>query len=180
MKGIKWSKALNPVQQNFLRTDKKKPAIWLISFSPLNIISTMIMPESRRLLCKSGLQDTGTRNARNCMNQPFPTQISNFHSHLFLQMLSFWTSIKTLILFHKELTTLTLYQTTKFRLVKIENICRWHNKCVRKIEIAVGKGRKHCGKRRKCWLPAFSPFPSMFSKGFLYRVVKSWDCMVKR
>ena len=22
---------------------------------------------------------------------------------------------------------------------------------------------KHCGKRRKCWLPAFSPFPSMFS-----------------
>ena len=27
-----------------------------------------------------------------------------------------------------------------------------------------GKGRKHCGKRRKCWLPAFSPFPTMFSK----------------
>ena len=26
------------------------------------------------------------------------------------------------------------------------------------------KGRKHCGKRRKCWLPAFSPFPTMFSK----------------
>ena len=23
--------------------------------------------------------------------------------------------------------------------------------------------RKHCGKRRKCWLPAFSPFPTMFS-----------------
>ena len=23
--------------------------------------------------------------------------------------------------------------------------------------------RKHCGKRRKCWLPAFSPFPKMFS-----------------
>ena len=21
---------------------------------------------------------------------------------------------------------------------------------------------KHCGKRRKCWLPAFSPFPTMF------------------
>ena len=26
---------------------------------------------------------------------------------------------------------------------------------------------------------AFSPFPTMFSKGFLYRVVKSWDCVVK-
>ena len=23
--------------------------------------------------------------------------------------------------------------------------------------------RKYCGKRRKCWLPAFSPFPTMFS-----------------
>ena len=22
---------------------------------------------------------------------------------------------------------------------------------------------KHCGKRRKCWWPAFSPFPTMFS-----------------
>ena len=22
---------------------------------------------------------------------------------------------------------------------------------------------KHCGKRRKCWSPAFSPFPTMFS-----------------
>ena len=25
------------------------------------------------------------------------------------------------------------------------------------------------GKRRKCWLPAFSPFPTMFSKGFFPR-----------
>ena len=23
--------------------------------------------------------------------------------------------------------------------------------------------RKHCGKRRKCWLPTFSPFPTIFS-----------------
>ena len=22
---------------------------------------------------------------------------------------------------------------------------------------------KHCGKRRKCWQPAFSPFPTLFS-----------------
>ena len=28
------------------------------------------------------------------------------------------------------------------------------------------------------WLPAFSPFPTMFSKGFLYRVIKSWVCVV--
>ena len=29
-------------------------------------------------------------------------------------------------------------------------------------------GRKHCGKRRKCWLPAFSPFPTMFFRRFLF------------
>ena len=34
------------------------------------------------------------------------------------------------------------------------------------------KGRKHCGKSRKCWLRAFSPFPTKFSKGFFFRVVK--------
>ena len=38
------------------------------------------------------------------------------------------------------------------------------NKCGRKIEICFRKGRKHCGKRWKCWLSAFSPFPIMFSK----------------
>ena len=26
---------------------------------------------------------------------------------------------------------------------------------------------KNFGKRRKCWLPAFSPFPTMFSEGFV-------------
>ena len=29
--------------------------------------------------------------------------------------------------------------------------------------------KKHCGKRRKCCLPAFSPFPTMFSKGLILR-----------
>ena len=33
-----------------------------------------------------------------------------------------------------------------------------------KIKIHDGKSRKHRGKRRKCWLPAFSPFPTMFPK----------------
>ena len=28
-------------------------------------------------------------------------------------------------------------------------------------------------------LPAFSPFPTMFSKGYILRVVKSRDCVVK-
>ena len=42
-----------------------------------------------------------------------------------------------------------------------------------------GKSKKHCWKKRKCWLPAFSPFPTMFSKGFFLKVVKSCDCVVK-
>ena len=48
-----------------------------------------------------------------------------------------------------------------------------------KNEIRIGKGRKHCGKRRKYWLSAFSSFPTMFSKAFLPRVVKSRGCGVK-
>ena len=32
---------------------------------------------------------------------------------------------------------------------------------------------------RKCWKPASSPFPKMFSKCSYLRVVKSPDCVVK-
>ena len=35
-----------------------------------------------------------------------------------------------------------------------------------KNQTLFGKGRKHCGKRKKCCLPAFSPFTTMFSKAF--------------
>ena len=66
-----------------------------------------------------------------------------------------------------------------FRLFQIESICRQQIKCSWKFEICFGKRRKHCGKRRKCWLPAFFPFPTMFSEGFHLRVVKSRDCVVK-
>ena len=34
------------------------------------------------------------------------------------------------------------------------------------------EGRNQCGKRRKCLLPAFSPFPTMFPKGYFLRVVR--------
>ena len=66
-----------------------------------------------------------------------------------------------------------------FRLAQIEKICRRQHKCHSNIWICFGKGRKHCVKKRKCWLPAFSPFSTMFSKGFLQRVGKSWDSLVK-
>ena len=34
-------------------------------------------------------------------------------------------------------------------------------------------------KKRKCWLQAFSPFLTMFSKGFFLRVVKSRNFLLQ-
>ena len=34
-------------------------------------------------------------------------------------------------------------------------------------------------KRRKCWLPAFSSFPTMFSKGYSLGAVKTQNFMAK-
>ena len=48
------------------------------------------------------------------------------------------------------------------------------------IQLSDLLSRKHCGKKRNCSLRAISPFPTMFSKAFLFpRVVKSWDHFVK-
>ena len=46
-------------------------------------------------------------------------------------------------------------------------------------EKIVAKGQNAGYQHRKCWLQAFFPFPTMFSEGFLYRVVKSHYCVVK-
>ena len=58
-----------------------------------------------------------------------------------------------------------------FGLDQIESICRQQNICDANTKICFGKGRKGCGERTKCWLPAFSPLPTMFSKGYFFRVV---------
>ena len=50
---------------------------------------------------------------------------------------------------------------------------------VAKMTISVFERGGNTGKRRECCLPAFSPFPTVFSKAFFCRVVKSWDCVVK-
>ena len=63
--------------------------------------------------------------------------------------------------------------------LQIKSVLTQRNHCNLKIEILLGMDRKHCVKRRKCWLPAFSPFPAIFSRGFFFRVVKSRDCVVK-
>ena len=38
-----------------------------------------------------------------------------------------------------------------------------------KLKFVLERIEKHCGKRKKCWLQAFSLFPLMFSKGFLFQ-----------
>ena len=58
----------------------------------------------------------------------------------------------------------------KFRMIQIERICRRQNKCDSKTGNCFGNGKKHCGKRRKCWFPAFSPFPTMFYELYLSQV----------
>ena len=40
-----------------------------------------------------------------------------------------------------------------------------------KVKFVLGREEKHCGKRRKCWLPAFSSFPTMFSGSLKLRIV---------
>ena len=80
-----------------------------------------------------------------------------------------------------ELKVLAIISTKRqiYRPAQIESICRRQIKLGSKVEIFIRKGKKHYGKRRKCWLPAFSSFPTVFSKGFLPRVLKSRDCVAK-
>ena len=66
-----------------------------------------------------------------------------------------------------------------FGLVQTESIGRRQNECDSKTEFALGRVENTQGKGSKCWLPAFSSFPTMFSKGYFLGVVKSRDC-VKR
>ena len=48
-----------------------------------------------------------------------------------------------------------------------------------KLKFGLRRVENIVGKVEKCWLPAFSPFPTMFSKDLCFRVVKSQDCVVK-
>ena len=64
-----------------------------------------------------------------------------------------------------------------FRRDEIEGIRGQENRFDSVADIYFVKSGKHCGKRRKCWLPAFFHFPSMFSKGFfpcLLKLMTMW------
>ena len=45
-------------------------------------------------------------------------------------------------------------------------------KRLRKFDIVSGKIKNILGKGEKCWFPAFSPLPTMFSKAFFLRIKK--------
>ena len=48
-------------------------------------------------------------------------------------------------------------------------LCMQQIKVSQKNESCIVNDQQHCRKRRKCWLPAFSPFPTMFSRRFFFR-----------
>ena len=60
---------------------------------------------------------------------------------------------------------LTLCQMTNFRLFQTERVLQM--------------GRKQCGKRRNCLLRAIPVFPTVFSKDFYCRHVKTKTCLGK-
>ena len=48
-----------------------------------------------------------------------------------------------------------------------------------KLKFVLGKVENIVGKGENAGKPAFSPLPTMFSKGFFLRVVQSRNCVVK-
>ena len=91
--------------------------------------------------------------------------------HIFLPCIySFLSLLRTLFVrvckwrFH---TRVNHYQTTNFRLVQTERVCRRQFQIWRKWQKVIQMGRKYCGTRRNCSLQAISPFPTVFSKGLI-------------
>ena len=53
-----------------------------------------------------------------------------------------------------------------------------HQMWLKDWDLFWGKVENIVGKGRKCWVPAFYLFSTMFSKVFYFKVVKSRDCVV--
>ena len=78
-------------------------------------------------------------------------------------MKSHFSSFKSVQVDEANRKLLTLYQTTFFfTLAQIQSTCRRKINYVFNAGDRIRNDRKHCGKRRKCWLPAFSSFSTMF------------------
>ena len=59
---------------------------------------------------------------------------------------------------------LTLSETTNFRLVQIERVCRQQFQFCWKWQKALKTGRKHCGKRRNCSYTSNFSFSHVFKR----------------
>ena len=68
-------------------------------------------------------------------------------------------------------TLSSLLESYSFFLIIIMAIIHKFNnsRTDRHRQTSIPQNRKHCGKKRKSWLPTFSPFPTMFSK---------YDCLL--
>ena len=53
--------------------------------------------------------------------------------------------------------------------LNVKQLQIYDNHYVRKIQLLFSdRDKKRCGKMRKCWLPVFSPFTTMFSKDIFF------------
>ena len=83
---------------------------------------------------------------------------------------SFLQGLKSINLFDKGST---LSPMTNFHCSKLKAFADDKINATEKVRFVMGRLENIVGKGRKCWLPAFFHFPTMFSKA----VVKSRDCL---
>ena len=76
-------------------------------------------------------------------------------------------------------SVLPLSETTNFRIFQNESVCRRQFQIRYKWQKVLQTGRKQRGNRRNCWLPAISPFPTVFSKDLYCRHIKARACLGK-
>ena len=68
-----------------------------------------------------------------------------------------------------KINHLTLHQ--KIKILDYTKQIAFAEDMLNVVQWMISVGRKQCEKRRKCWLPACSPFPTLFSQAFLFQVV---------
>ena len=101
---------------------------------------------------------------KHCWLPEFCPILTMFSKGLFLKVVKSWDCVAEVI----SLPSANILNWSKWRAYTNDKV-----NATEKWEICSGKSRKHSGKRRKCWSPAFSSFSTIFSKGFFFNVVES-------
>ena len=89
-----------------------------------------------------------------------------------------WSNFWTIFFFPND-SVFNPFPNEKFRLFKIESVCRRQFQIWWEWQKVPQMGRKHCGKRKNCLLRAISPFSTVFSKDSYCRHVKTRACLGK-